>query len=386
MVKAIGIDSGTKTMDIYGFDDQNEEVLVDFALSREEVTKQPNLIIDKLKDVQREYGKIDAIAGPAGYGIPLKKAKDASDEEITLATFVTQADADRWLKIVGLRQLMHLMKEASDLNIWFTPSVIQLPTIPEYRKANRIDMGTNDKVPTAVLAVRDQAERLGIAYEKTNFIVVEVGFAYTSAMAVKNGQIVDAMAGTAGFPSFLGGGFFDGELVYSLANAVEDFPKMMLFAGGAASVAGFDSTKPISEFFEMSKTNSKARAGLDLMLESLVKDIASLLPSTNPKEILLSGRFSKIPEFYALTESRLKAFFNQIGSDINILQLGGTAKTAKGAAEGAAVLANGIAQGKYAKIVEVMKIRESKGGIFDHLYLDEGTRKALEIFKKTSVN
>jgi len=382
MVKAVGIDSGTKTMDIYGFDDQNGEVLVDCALSREEVTKQPSLVIDKLKETQHEHGKIDAIAGPAGYGLSLQKAKDARDEDITLATFVTKADVERRLKIVGLRELMHLMKQTPDLCIWFTPSVIQLPTIPEYRKANRIDMGTNDKVPTAVLAVKDQAERLGVSYTETSFIAVEVGYAYTSAMAVKKGQIVDAMAGTAGFPSFLGGGFFDGELVYGLANTIEDFSKMMLFAGGAAAVAGFDTTKPIAEFIAASKENPRIRTGLDLMLESIVKDVSSLLPSVKPKEIVLSGRFSKIPEFYAIVEARLNAFFTEIGSRIDVVQLGGNAKNAKGAAEGAAIMANGVARGKYAGIVDVMKIRESSGGIFDHLYLDEKTKKALEIFRK----
>ena len=41
MVKAIGIDSGTKTMDIYGFDDNDGRVLIDLAIPREEITKNP---------------------------------------------------------------------------------------------------------------------------------------------------------------------------------------------------------------------------------------------------------------------------------------------------------------------------------------------------------
>lgn len=297
MVKAVGIDSGTKTMDIYGFDDLSGKVLVDCALSREEVTKNPSLVIEKLREVQQACGKIDAISGPAGYGLPLQKAKDANMEDIALATFVTQADVARKLKIVGLRQLMQLMRNTEDLNIWFTPSVIQLPTVPEYRKANRVDMGTNDKVPSAVLAVKDQAERLSIGYDETCFIVVEIGFAYTSAMAVKNGQIVDAMAGTAGFPSFLGMGFVDGELAYALANTVEDFSKLTLFAGGAAAVAGIDTSKPIEDFIENAKASGKIRSGLNLMLESVVKDVASLLPSVKPKEVLLSGKFTSITGF-----------------------------------------------------------------------------------------
>jgi predicted butyrate kinase (DUF1464 family) len=382
MVKAVGIDSGTKTMDIYGFDDENGKVLVDLALSREEVTVNPSLVIDKLREVQQASGKIDAIAGPAGYGLPLQKAKYASYEDIALATFVTQADVERKLKIVGLRKLMELMKNTEDLNIWFTPSVIQLPTVPEYRKANRIDMGTNDKVPSAILAVKDQAERLNIGYDETNLIVVEIGFAYTSAMAVKNGQIVDAMAGTAGFPSFLGMGFLDGELVYGLVNTVEDFSKLRLFAGGAAAVAGFDTSKPIEEFINGAKTSEKIRAGLNLMLESVVKDVASLLPSVKPKEIILSGRFTSIPDFNAMAKNRLEAFFSEIGSKIDVVKIHGNAKIAKGAAEGAAILANGIAHGKYEGIVNVMKLRESKGGIFDHVHLDEKTRKELDVFKK----
>jgi len=382
MVKAVGIDSGTKTMDIYGFDDQNGEVLVDIALSREEVTKDPSLVIRKLRKVEEEFGKVDAIAGPAGYGLPLQKAADASIKDIALATFVTKADVERKIKIIGLRQLMQLMKNTPDLKIWFTPSVIQLPTVPEYRKANKIDMGTNDKVPTAVLAVKNQAERLGVSYEETNFIVVEVGFAYTSAMAVKNGQIVDAMAGTAGFPSFLGMGFFDGELVYGLANTVDDFPKLMLFAGGAAAVAGFDTSKPIEGFIKDAETSEETRAGLTLMLESITKDVASLLPSVKPEEIILSGRFSKIPEFYKTAETRLHSFFNEIGSrKIAVVKIQGNAKVAKGAAEGAAILANGIGQGKYERIFKVMKIKESRGQIFDHLFLDDKTRKGLEVFE-----
>jgi predicted butyrate kinase (DUF1464 family) len=382
MVKAVGIDSGTKTMDIYGFDDQDGSVLVDFALSREEVTKKPSLVIDKLKEVQNAYGKIDAIAGPAGYGLPLQKAKDTTLEDIASATFITQADVERKLKIVGLRQLMQLMKNSPELNIWFTPSVIQLPTVPEYRKANRVDMGTNDKVPSVILAVKDQAQRLRVRYDQTNFILVEIGFAYTSAMAVKNGQIVDAMAGTAGFPSFLGMGFLDGELAYGLANTVEDFSKLTLFTGGAAAVADFDVSKPIQEFLQEAKNSEKVKAGLNLMLESVVKDIASLLPSVKPKEIILSGRFSKIPEFYALVEERLETFFSEIGSKISVVKIEGNAKVAKGAAEGAAIFANGIAHGIYEPILDVMRLRESKGGIFDHLHLDEKIQKGLEVFKK----
>lgn len=75
MVKAVGIDSGTKSMDIFGFDDETGEVIVDASVDRNRVTENPGIIIELLREVQEEHGKIDAIVGPCGYGIPLKPAR-----------------------------------------------------------------------------------------------------------------------------------------------------------------------------------------------------------------------------------------------------------------------------------------------------------------------
>ena len=337
MVKAIGIDSGTKTMDIYGFDDTDGKVLIDLAIPRDEITKNPSLIIEKLRETQEAAGSIDAIVGPSGYGMPLQKARDTNDADIALATFVTEADVERRLKIVGLREAMKMMKTAKDLEVWFTPSVVHLTTVPQYRKTNKIDMGTSDKVLSAVLAVKNQAERLKIGYDETSFILLEIGFAYTSALAIKNGQIVDAMAGTAGFPSYLGMGFLDSEVAYALANTVKDFSKLMLFSGGCASVAGMDQSKSLEEFVNAAKSNEKVKAGYDLMLESIVKDVASLLPSVNPKEVMLSGRFVNMPPFLDAVKFKLQDFFGLIGSHVDVVRFQGDSKVSKQAAEGAAV-------------------------------------------------
>ncbi len=382
MVKAIGIDSGTKTMDIYGFDDKSDEVLIDLAIPREEITKNPNLIVEKLRATQQTAGRIDAIVGPSGYGMPLQKARDTSYADISLATFVTEADVERKLKIVGLREAMKMMKCAEDLAVWFTPSVVHLTSVPKYRKANKIDMGTSDKVLSAVSAVKNQAERLKIPYEETNFILLEIGFAYTSAMAIKNGQIVDAMAGTAGFPSYLGMGFVDSELAYALANTVKDFSKLLLFDGGCASVAGIDSTKPLEEFVNRAKSDKKVKEGYNLMMESIVKDVASLLPALKPKEVMLSGRFVNMPEFLEAIKFRLQDFFGEIGSQVGVVRFQGEAKVSKQAAEGAAVFANGIAKGKFEEIIRTMRLRESEGTIFDNLYLGETVKKGLDVFKQ----
>ncbi|MFA4641163.1 DUF1464 family protein [Pyrococcus kukulkanii] len=380
MVKAVGIDSGTKSMDIFGFDDETNEVIVDVAVDRNEVTKNPRIIIDILRQVQEEHGKIDAIVGPCGYGIPLKPAREVTDEEIALATFITRADVERRLKIVGLRELMVLMREAKDLNIYFTPGVIHLPTVPEWRKANRIDLGTADKVFTVALSIVRHSEKEGVPYNRVNLIAVEIGFAYTSAMAVKNGQIVDAMAGTAGFPGYLGMGFMDSELAYALANALDDFGKLILFEGGSAYIAGVDPfTVTPEEFVKLAKSDERVAKGYNAMVEAIVKDVFTLLPSVKPEAIYLSGRFSRIPEFFKDVKDALEDAFSKYGFSVEVRKLESRAK-AKEAAEGSAIIANGIAGGMYKELFDVLKLRESSGSIFDWVYLKE--REKLRVFEE----
>ncbi len=382
MVKAIGIDSGTKTMDIFGFDDKDGSIIIDVAIPRDQITEGSKLVLEKLRDVQNRVGKIDAIVGPSGYGMQLKRAQEATDEEIAEATFVTEADVKRRLRIIGLRELMAWLRNADDLNTYFTQSVIHLKTVPRYRKVNKIDMGTSDKVLSVVLAVKDQAERRQIPYSQTSFILLEVGFGYTSAMAVQNGEIVDAMAGTAGFPSFLGMGFLDSEVAYALANATKDFSKQLLFAGGVASFAGIDPSKPLEEFVKNAKTDPQIKEGYKLMLESITKDVSSLLPSVKPKEIILSGRFTRIPEFLAAMKEELSRFFAGTGLKIDISVLEGKAAVTKQAAEGAAVFANGLAGGKYKQLVDTMRLRESEGTVFSNLCLGKDIAEGLKVFKK----
>ncbi len=369
-------------MDIFGFDDKDGSIIIDVAIPRDEITKSAKLVIEKLREAQNRVGKIDAIIAPSGYGMQLRKAQDATDEEIAEATFVTEADIKRRLRIVGLRELMLMLREADDLTSYFTQGIIHLVTVPKYRKVNKIDMGTSDKLLSVVLAVKDQAERLNIAYDETSFILLEVGFGYTSALAVHKGLIIDAMAGTAGFPSFLGMGFLDSEVAYAIANSTEEFSKQLLFAGGVASFAGIDPSKPLEDFIHDAKTNLRAKAGYDLMLESIIKDVATLLPSVKPKEIILSGRFTRIPEFKADLTSKLSDFFEITGFKINISTLHGKATITKQAAEGAAVFANGLAGGKYKQLIETMRLRESEGTVFSNLYLGDKVAEGLSKFKK----
>ena len=57
MVRAIGIDSGTKTMDIYGFDDQDGSTIIDEAIPRDKITKSAKLVVEKLREDTGTRGK-----------------------------------------------------------------------------------------------------------------------------------------------------------------------------------------------------------------------------------------------------------------------------------------------------------------------------------------
>lgn len=373
MVKTIGIDPGTKSIDIFGFDDESGKILIDQAIPRDDFTKNPKIIIDIIRKLNDSVGKIDAIVGPSGYGISSKRAIETKNSEILMATFVSKDDVKRRLKIIGLRELMFLMKKAKDLNIWFTPGVIHLQTVPAYRKAGKIDMGTADKLFSVVMAMKDQVETHNIKYSDASFILIEIGFAYTAAMAIEKGIVIDGIGGTSGNLGYIGMGAMDGELSYALSNSLNNFSKMILFSGGAAFLAGIDPfSSNIDDIVIKSKTNKKIKAGYEAFLEAIVKDVFTLLVSMKepPKEILLSGRFLDIPDFKKDIILRLqqKTKLFKI-SKIRIVNK--KTSTVKEGAHGAAILANGIAGGKYKPLVEKLKILESTKTIFDYIHLEK---------------
>lgn len=369
MVRAIGIDPGTKSMDVFGFDDKTNEIIIDEPINRDEITKNPTLIMDILENLDA-----DAIVGPSGYGLPLMRARDAKISEIHMATFITDEDYRRRLKIVGLRELMIMMKN-SKMNIYFTPGVIHLSTVPEYRKANKIDMGTADKLFSVVFGIKDQAELYNIGYSEVSFILLEIGFGYTAAMTADKGKVVDGIGGTAGGIGYMGMGALDSELAYAMANTIDDFSKLILFSGGTAFLSGIDPLKTTPEEFVKS---NRGKTAYKAFIESAVKDLSFLLPSVRrPREILLSGRFTRIKPFLEDLKLEIQKFLHGIGIEAEIRTLKRRAKNAKEGAEGAAILANGIAKGRYLPLIENMELRNSSGTVFDHIYLNSDIKKKI---------
>ncbi len=380
----VGIDPGTMSMDILGLVDHGDrvEVFLDVVVPREEVTRDPRVVIRVVEEAAEKHGGLDAVVAPSGYGLPLKRAQEASIEEIMEATFVTREDVERRLRIIGLRELMLLFRESS-LPAWFTPGVIHLPTVPPWRKANRIDIGTADKVYTVAAALANLMDE-GVDPRDADALVVEIGYAYTAALAVESGAIIDGVGGTSGYTGYLGMGFMDAELAYALAAVEPRFSKTRLFQGGAAYIAGHPDPSDIEGFLERGlRGEERYRWGLEALIEGVLKDVTSLLAVLpKPKWVFLSGRWVRLKKFHELLAERLGRLLSRLGVEARIRVVETPAGRSKQAAYGAAVVADGLAGGRYEAIIETLKLRESKGSVFDYIAIPGLREKLLREFRR----
>ena len=348
MPRVVGIDPGTVSIDLCGLDDGR--VFLDHSWPTAEALADPARFIARLEAA----GPLDLVAGPSGYGLPLTRAQDASEEDLILAFLAAPGETGG---IGGLRALVRVLARSA-LPMVLTPGVVHLPSVPAHRKVNRVDMGTADKVCATALAIAEHARRFGRPLTKVSLILVELGGAFTAAVAVADGRIVDGVGGTSGPVGFRAAGGLDGEVAY-LAGEVS---KAMLFRGGVVTVAGWDEAAASPDRFAHPRTPSEAVAW-DAYVESAVKAALALAASVPaPKEFVLSGRLAHVePVGHAIRQ--------RLGLVAPTRLLEGFARTAKQGAQGAALIADGLAGGANRDLVERLAIREAQGTVLDHLYV-----------------
>ena len=254
--------------------------------------------------------------------------------------------------IAGMRSIIRALI-AAGIPLVFGPGAIHLPTVPDHRKWNRIDLGTADKVASAAFAIVDQAERLGIPYEETRFVLLELGGGFSAALAVDSGQIVDGLGGSAGPIGARACGALDAEAAYLIGGALS---KRTIFSGGALDPDGtLDLGLPGA--LGRLREDPGARAGWRALEEGAAKAALALTASVPaPREVLVTGRLASIPAVIDALAERL-AGVAPVRS----------ALAARSAARGAALLADGLAGGTYAPLVARMRLREAGGGVLDHL-------------------
>ncbi|MDK2795988.1 MAG: hypothetical protein PWQ22_415 [Archaeoglobaceae archaeon] len=319
-MNAVGVDAGTNSYEIFAIKKGDF-----FAESFESkvVREDPESFVEAVESYEA-----DVYAGLSGYGLPIKKFSQLSEKEILLMTLNLDKE-----KSIGLRSVIEIIRKKK-MNFYTIPGVIHLLTVPAWRKFNKIDMGTSDKLCSAVLAVLELSEE--IEAEKQNFILAEVGYGFSSFLAVKNGRIVDGIGGTSGFPGYSSIGSLDAELAYLLGN----FPKSLIFSFGVKS------------FVEEHGGNA-----VEILAEFVMKGLKAVEVSIGKAEFcLLSGKFAKE------LERRIAEEY-----DTRILKGFGIGKQS---AQGACVIANAIAGGEFRRIVDHMQIFSAKGTVLDYLPAD----------------
>ena len=349
-MRVVGIDPGTVSIDVCAL--QDGRLALDHAVPTASALADPRAFIALLESA----GPVDLVAGPSGYGLPLTRAGDVTEDELRLAFLAVDGEAGG---IGGMRSLARALA-ASGLPVVFTPGVIHLPSVPAHRKVNRVDMGTADKVCAAALAIAEQAEREGCGVDEVSLVLLELGGAFTAALAVEGGRIVDGIGGTGGPLGVRSAGALDGEVAF-LAGRID---KALLFGGGGAAIRGENGASDAFPPAALAEPGSpRERVAWDAYVESAEKAVAALLVAVpRPREIVLSGRMARVPRVREELGRRLARY-------APTRTLAGFARVAKEAAQGAVLIADGLAGGRRAELVDVLGLREAGGTVLDHLHV-----------------
>jgi predicted butyrate kinase (DUF1464 family) len=332
MVRVAGTDPGSSSLDVI--------VLVDGSVDEQHRFHPDELGADPatLARWLAERGPFDLIAGPSGYGLPLINARDCAESNLALMTLVRPDDHDRRKAVAGFSAVVRALCR-SGLPVVFLPGVIHLPTVPSHRKINRIDLGTADKLCVAALALQRYVDSGIQNFGSCTACLIELGTAFTACLVLAAGQVVDAAAGTAGPLGWQSGGAWDGEAAYLLS----PLSKNDLFTGGVSSTRSHDQ-------------------GRALFAETLLKAVAGLQAVTPFQHLVLSGRLLEMePEWTTALASEL----GRLGTVTRLDGLPGA--WVKHAAQGAALLADGLAGGSNDALVGQLRLREAAGTVLDWL-------------------
>ncbi|MBN2155631.1 MAG: DUF1464 family protein [Candidatus Lokiarchaeota archaeon] len=350
MVRVVGVDPGSASWDFVGMDEDGSFFL-DHSIPTKQIQKHPELFLNLI-----ETTDFDIMSAPSGFGLPLKKIEDLKEEDFFFALLKKNPEKGM---IVGLGQILKILQEQK-VNGYFLPSVKHLSTVPRHKKVNKIDLGTADKLCTVVVGIRNQMEDYNISCEESSFIMVEMGYGFNAVIAIENGQITDGIGGSQ-LMGFRAVGSIDAEIAYLMGK----IKKKDVYRGGVSSIAGYFDMRA-EELLLLSKKDRKTKLAMDAFYDNLIKSVYAISSSFSSrdaiKEILFAGRLAKIDALIQPLKEKLSfiAPTKVMRSYVSI---------SKESAQGAAFIANGLSGGRFADIVDNLKIRESSGSILDDIYL-----------------
>jgi predicted butyrate kinase (DUF1464 family) len=339
VTRIAGTDPGTSSLDVL--------VLEDGRVVDQQRFSPPQLQADAALPVRwlTERGPFDLVAGPSGYGLPLVRAADCTERDRALMTLVRPDERTEEGRrgVLGFASLLRELC-ASSLPVVFLPGVVHLPTVPAHRKLNRIDLGTPDKLCVAALALAQRSSALGLDLTAYRACVVEMGSAFTACLVLHSGRLVDGLGGTAGPFGWSSGGAWDGESAYLLS----PLSKRDLFVGGVMAAGQPE--------------------GRRRFVESLLQAVVGMRAVTPFDEVVLSGRLLESEPTVAAEVERA------LGGMVPVVHLESLPGAwVKHAAQGAALVADGLAGGRWAPLVDGLRLREAAGTVLDGLrYLRAG--------------
>lgn len=357
---------------------EDGEVFFEEIHQSEELAKEPSLLLDTIQDLEG----LDLIVGPSGYGVELTHLKDLDIEELEdwYLTYIlllrkddlktASEEGNPGIMVYSAMTESVLQMKEEKFPVCFAPGVINLPTVPRFRKINNLDMGTVDKLASAFLAVENQSERRDIPYSETSFILLELGGGYNAGIAVEGGKVVDGIGGTMKGMGVLSSGEVDMEMI----QLAKDWRKTDVFKGGINSLIG---DKSLQDFLEDRESDEDCKIAWNRMVEDILKVVKSLKVSVqDPAEIILSGRLSRNEIFRNSIIDELEKI-----APVKVLKSLDSAEDTKQAAQGYGMIGEGLAGGEYSELVKHLKINEASGTALDYVLHPTG-KKAVEQMKR----
>ena len=152
-MRALGIDPGTRSFDLAVIEDKS--VVWEKSIDTLRVAEDPGSLIKAIEAA----GDVDIIAGPSGYGVPVTFNHEIIDpRRFALEVLLLTREEDLKIGVdrgeIGIRVYEAITKVVIELNkralpVCYIPSCILLPTIPSYRKVNKVAVSyTHLTLPT----------------------------------------------------------------------------------------------------------------------------------------------------------------------------------------------------------------------------------------------
>lgn len=345
-MRILGIDPGTVSFDLCLLEDR--DIVFEDSIPSTLVAEKPGEFAKECLSLN-----LDVMIAPSGMGLNNRRLTELTPREMFELTLVREGEEVPVLE--GMKKFLAIIREAG-LEVFFLPSVIQLPTVPRWRKINKIDMGTADKLCIAALSVETVSQKKGVSYSEVNHIVVELGGGYNALMTIEKGQVINGIGGTIfPGPGYMNAGAMDGEIAYLLRG----FEKVLLFQGGAGDLTG------ISGLAREKFTQESYPDAFNSFLEGVLFAVCSqraILPS---REVYLSGRLTGYENIYKPVKTALE----QLGYAVSLLPI--LSNKTKAAAQGYAIVGNGSFGGYYEPLVKHMMIDKAEGSVIDHVFWKE---------------